>query len=291
MRLCRFNEGRIGLVEGDVIYDVSGVAELLPAMHWPLPLGDALIARLPEIWKRAAELKAGAETFDIADVKLLSPVANPGKIIGAPLNYRAHLAETHASVALHNNAHKTDFGAEERPIDKLGVFLKANSSLIGAGEDIVLNFRDTRRTDHEVELAVVIGKQVRDVSVENALDVVAGYAIGLDTTVRGPEERSFRKSIDTYSTLGPYLVSADEIADPDNLEFWIDVGSERRQHSNTNRLIVGVRELISLCSHWYTLHPGDIIMTGTPEGVSPIKAGDNITAWIEGIGTLKTVVR
>ena len=86
----------------------------------------------------ALPLKANAATFKLDEVKLLSPVANPGKVIGAPLNYRAHLAETHASVALHNNAHKTDFAAEERPIDKLGVFLKANSSLIGAGEDLSL---------------------------------------------------------------------------------------------------------------------------------------------------------
>ncbi len=148
-----------------------------------------------------------------------------------------------------------------------------------------------RRTDHEVELAVVIGKEARDVSKEDALRHVAGYCIGLDITIRGSEDRSFRKSADSYSVLGPWLVTADEIPNPGQLDLQIAVNGEMRQSSNTKYLILGVAELIELASSFYTLYPGDVIFTGTPEGVSPIEPGDEIVATIEKIGTMRVNVR
>jgi 2-keto-4-pentenoate hydratase/2-oxohepta-3-ene-1,7-dioic acid hydratase in catechol pathway len=148
-----------------------------------------------------------------------------------------------------------------------------------------------RRTDHEVELAVVIGRTADRVTRAEALAYVAGYTIGLDITIRGTEDRSFRKSVDTHSVLGPWLVTADEIAEPGRLDLQISVNGEQRQKSNTSRLILGVPELIELATSFYTLYPGDVIFTGTPDGVSPIEAGDEIVATIERIGTMRVHVR
>jgi 2-keto-4-pentenoate hydratase/2-oxohepta-3-ene-1,7-dioic acid hydratase in catechol pathway len=216
-------------------------------------------------------------------VKLLSPVANPGKIIGAPVNYAAHLEEVLDNQQIHH-------GQAIKPIERVGLFLKATSSLVGPSEGVALRFTD-RRNDHEVELAVIMGERADRVSREKALRYVAGYAIGLDITVRGPEERSLRKSIDSYSVLGPWLVTADEIVDPGALELAISVNGEQRQHSSTSHLIFDVAKLIEFASAFYTLHPGDIIMTGTPEGVGPIVAGDQMEARIAGIGTMRVAVR
>lgn len=220
-----------------------------------------------------------------AGLKLLSPVGNPGKIVAAPVNYQKHLDEVRGDASLHH-----DNPAHVASIHTMGLFLKATSSLIGPGEGIALRKLD-RRNDHEVELAVVIGKQASNVSRTDALQYVAGYSIGLDITILGPEDRSFRKSPDSYTVLGPWLVTADEIPNPGELELAISVNGEVRQKSNTKYLILGVPELIELASSFYTLYPGDIIITGTPEGVSPIVPGDRITASIAKIGTMDVTVR
>jgi len=174
-------------------------------------------------------------------------------------------------------------------IHKAGLFLKATSSLIGAGERIELIHLD-RRNDHEIELAVVIGKPARNVSAADALNHVTGYCIGLDITIRGPEERSFRKSPDTYTVLGPWLVTADELNDPSQLAFTIAVNGEVRQDANTDDLVLGVRELIELASSFYTLHPGDVILTGTPQGVGPVRPGDVLLAKMDRIGEMRVNV-
>ena len=124
----------------------------------------------------------------------------------------------------------------------------------------------------------------------NALDYVAAYSIGLDMTVRGTEERSLRKAIDSYSVLGPWVVTADEIVNPDNLNFSIRVGSEERQNSNTDKLIFDCKKLIEYGSSFYTLYPGDVIMTGTPEGVGPVEPGDDVLL-LRGIGDMAVSVR
>ena len=134
-------------------------------------------------------------------------------------------------------------------------------------------------------------KTARNVAKDRALDYVAGYAIGLDITIRGPEERSLRKSADTYAILGPWLVTADEVPEPNALDLHLSVNGQPRQDSNTRNMILGVRELIELASSFFTLHPGDVFFTGTPEGVSPIEPGDTILATIERIGTMSVKVR
>jgi 2-keto-4-pentenoate hydratase/2-oxohepta-3-ene-1,7-dioic acid hydratase in catechol pathway len=154
---------------------------------------------------------------------------------------------------------------------------------VGAGQGVRLRKLD-RRNDHEVELAVVIGREADNVTRAEALRYVAGYCVGLDITIRGPEERSFRKSPDTYTVLGPWLTTADEIGNPGALNLQLFVNGECRQKSNTSDLILGVAELIELASSFYTLQPGDVILTGTPEGVSPIRPADVISASVEQLG-------
>ncbi len=283
MRLARYDDDRLGVVEGERVRDVSAVLERLPAFHWPLPLGDVLMARLDDLRPEIARLAADAPAKPLAEARLLSPVANPSKIIAAPVNYQKHLDEARADAAIHH-------GAELKTIDHYGLFLKANSALVGPGEGIRLRFPE-RRNDHEVELSAVIGRQGRDIAAERALDHVVGYAIGLDMTVRGPEDRSLRKSIDSYAVLGPWLVTADEIADPGTLDLELTLNGEVRQRSNTRHLIFDLPKLIAYASAAYTLYPGDVIMTGTPEGVGPVTAGDVIEAEIAGIGRMTVAVR
>jgi 2-keto-4-pentenoate hydratase/2-oxohepta-3-ene-1,7-dioic acid hydratase in catechol pathway len=282
MILCRFNESRLGLVEGAFVRDITSALDVLPAYRYPLPSQDVLIANLDWVVKA---MPAQSPQLPLASLKLLSPIANPGKIIAAPVNYQKHIEEVKADSQLHQNN-----PAHMITIQKAGLFLKASSSLVGPGEGIALRHLD-RRNDHEVELALVIGKTANNVKASEALQYVAGYAIGLDITIRGTEDRSFRKSPDSYTVLGPWLVTADEIPDPGNLDLGITVNGEVRQKSNTKFMILGVPELIELASSFYTLYPGDIISTGTPEGVSPIVPGDTIVATIERIGTMEVRVR
>ena len=285
MRLCRFGEGRLGLLEGAKVRDVTQALDALPSCRYPLPAYDILIAHLDQVAERARALAPTAPVLPLENLTLLSPVANPGKIIAAPVNYQKHLDEVKGDAAIHQNT-----PAHTLTIQKAGLFLKANSSLVGPGEGIALRHLD-RRNDHEVELAAIIGRQANNVSREEALGYVAGYCIALDITIRGSEDRSFRKSPDSYTVVGPWLVTADEIADPQQLDLSITVNGETRQDSNTRYMILGVAELIELASSFYTLYPGDIISTGTPDGVSPIVPGDTVVASIEKIGSMQVKVR
>ncbi|MDG2034876.1 MAG: fumarylacetoacetate hydrolase family protein, partial [Rhodospirillales bacterium] len=147
------------------------------------------------------------------------------------------------------------------------------------------------RNDHEMELAVIIGKQGSHILASEAKDYIAGYAMGLDMTTRGKELQSFRKSADTYSVLGPWMVTADEISNPNKLDLKISVNGDVRQESNTEQLVYNVEKLIEYCSERYTLYPGDIIMTGTPDGVGPVEPGDVMTCELEGIGMMEVDVR
>ena len=283
MKLCRFDGNRLGVVEGEVLRDVTAVTEALPSLRWPLPPGDLLIANLPALLPRVAALAPSAPAVPLASVRIEAPVANPNKIIAAPVNYRRHIEESRADPGI-------NFGTDVKAIDHYGLFLKANSSLNGPSVDVPIA-RPERRTDHEIELAVIIGSGGYRIAEATALEHVAGYAIGLDMTIRGTEDRSYRKSLDGFTVLGPWLVTPDEVPDPDNLDVRLRVGNETRQESNTKYLIFGVRKLIAYASEAYTLYPGDIILTGTPEGVGPVKPGDTMHCWIERIGEMTVGVR
>ncbi len=276
MKICRFDDDRLGVVKGDEVLDVTPALEVIPAQRWPLAPGDPLIVNLDRVMERIRALEAGAPRRKVADVKLRSPVPNPTKIVNAPINYQAHIDEAKADPKLGG-------GRKLNHITDWGLFLKATSALVGPAEGIRLRMPD-RRNDHEVELAVVIGRECRKATLANALEFVAGYAIGLDMTIRGPEMPSWRKSVDSYAVCGPWLVTKDEVPDPNGLNLLLWVNGELRQSSNTRRMVYNVQRLIEYATSMYTLYPGDLIFSGTPEGVGPVKPGDVITADIERVG-------
>jgi 2-keto-4-pentenoate hydratase/2-oxohepta-3-ene-1,7-dioic acid hydratase in catechol pathway len=278
MKICRFDNNRLGIVQGDEVLDVSKALAAIPQQGWPIAQGDPLITNFRRVLAAAKKAAPKAKKKPLSRVKLLSPVPNPSKIIGAPINYNDHIAESIKDPGIAHG--RTNI---QKGIGDWGLFLKANSSLIGFGEEIRLRWPE-RRNDHEVELALVIGKRGNKIPREKALEHVCAYSIGLDMTVRGPELQCFRKSIDTYSVLGPWLATADEIGDPNDLDLSIRVNGELRQNSNTKYLVYDVERLIEFASAMYTLHPGDIIMTGTPAGVSPVKPGDVLHAYVQGVG-------
>jgi 2-keto-4-pentenoate hydratase/2-oxohepta-3-ene-1,7-dioic acid hydratase in catechol pathway len=277
MRIARFDDNRVGIVRDDGIHDVTSALDALPSHRYPFPRHDALIANL-QLLKNAK----AAKVVPVEKAKLLSPVANPGKIMAAPVNYTKHLEEALADKGIHH-------GNLVNEIHKAGMFLKATSAAVGPGEGVKLIHTD-RRNDHEVELALVIGRTAKNVSAAQAPAHIAGFCIGLDMTIRGPEERSLRKSPDSYCVLGPWLVTPDEVGDPGRLQISITVNGEPRQDANTSDLILNVGELIAWGSSFYTLHPGDVILTGTPQGVGPVKAGDTMRATIERIGAMQVKV-
>ena len=283
MRICRYNADKLGLVKGDQLIDVTLALDVIPKSGWPRPQGDAMVANLDAIFPEIEANRKMGYVQGVNNVTLKSPVANPTKIIAAPANYMDHIAEARGDAEI-------NFGRDIKTIDDYGLFLKANSALVGPGEGITLAHTD-RRNDHEIELAMIIGRTAKNVTYDDALDYVAGYSIGLDNTVRGVEDRSLRKSLDSYALLGPWMTTADEIENPDDLNFHLTVNDEIRQDSNTKFLIFDCRKLIEYASRFYTLYPGDIIMTGTPQGVGPLKPGDRLICEVDIIGRMEIDVR
>jgi 2-keto-4-pentenoate hydratase/2-oxohepta-3-ene-1,7-dioic acid hydratase in catechol pathway len=283
MKLCRFNDDRLGLVVGEQVRDVSAALDVLPACRYPLPRQDLLVTHLDAVKRRVAELAPAAPSLALGDVKLLSPVANPGKIVAAPVNYLKHLQEAREDAGIHHQNQVAE-------IQRVGLFLKAGSALVGPGEGVTIAHPD-RRNDHEAELVVVIGTRARNVRAADAMKYIAGYSTGLDMTTRGPEERSLRKSIDSYCVVGPWLVTADEVANPHEIDFSLTVNGQPRQKANTRNLIIGIAELIEFATSFYTLEPGDLLFTGTPEGVAPVVPGDVIVTDFAGLGRMTVAVR
>ncbi len=282
MRLCRFDGSRYGVVVGAMVHDVTDVVQQCIRSGGEVSRGDPVYARLAEI-KAALTGATSGTGVPLSQVKLLSPVANPSKLVCAPVNYHAHVEEMRADKTLPNTNMIGDIG-------KAGLFLKANSALVGPSAGVALRFPD-RRNDHEAEFCLIIGREGSDIPEDKALDYVAGYTLGLDMTLRGTEDRSFRKSIDTYAVLGPWLVTADEIPDPDNIRYTLHVNGQLRQVGDTADLIYGVRKLIAFASSFYTLLPGDVIYTGAPKGVAPVKDGDLMVLECPEIGRMEVAVR
>ena len=220
-----------------------------------------------------------------ANIRLGCPVANPSKIICVGLNYAKHAAETGAAV----------------PTEPI-IFLKATSAITGP-YDVIQIPRNSTKTDWEVELAVVIGKRASYVTLETAMDYVAGYCLHNDVS-----ERAFQlerggtwdkgKGCDSFAPLGPWLVTKDEISNPHNLRLWLKVNEQTMQDGNTDDLIFDIPTLVSYISSFMTLLPGDIISTGTPSGVgmgikpAPIylKPGDVVELGIDGLGCAQQTV-
>ena len=274
MKICRFvmkgasdAAPRVGVVEADGIHDVTAVTESLPPLRWPLPMGDQFIAHLAELRPVMAEQAAKMPPIALDQVSLLSPVANPAKFVCGAGNWKFHGA----------------------PLGMMGFMGKAATAIAGPGEGVQLRWPD-RDTVHEPELAIIIGRECNNVSEADALDYVAGYSCALDMTMKPErEDWAFCKSFDTYGMIGPWLVTADEIADPSALGYRFTVNGELRGERSFADLTGSPRQLIAFASTAMTLYPGDLILSGAAD-VAPIAAGDAMALEIPGIGTLATVV-
>ena len=280
MRLCRFLENgegpRLGLVEDEQIADLSAAAPELPAEP-----ARALEVAGPE---RLAELAAGAGRRSLATAHLLPP-ATPRKYLAIALNYADHIAES-------------GMQAPEVPM----FFNKQVSCVVGPGAD-VHRPRVSDKLDYEGELALVIGRRCRHVSVDDAQGAIAGYTIANDVSVRDWQLRAMTmtigKSFDTHGPLGPWLVTADEVGDPHDLGIRTFVNDEKRQDGNTGDMVFDCFQQVSHLSEAFTLEPGDVIATGTPAGVGSafqpfpeglLKAGDTVRIEIDRIGELRNSV-
>ena len=288
MKICRFDDDRLGVVIGDSVHDVTKAQDEIRAAARYDMKGDAVIAALPQWRSRIEEMAAKTPGKPVSSVKLLAPVARPSKVMAAPVNYAKHVAE----MEVRTDIRTADQKQVKRPskIAEQGIFLKANSAIVGASEGIPIRFPE-RINEHELELVIIIGKQGSDIPKEKALEYIAGYSLGFDMTTRGSEDRSFRKSIDGYAPVGPWLVTADEFGDPSDVTATLHVNDELRQTANTRELIFDVPRLIEFASSFYTLNPGDIYFTGSPAGVGPVKPGDVLRARCDRIGTLELKAR
>src|SRR5947209_550140 len=286
MKLARFDDDRLGVVISDKVHDVSDVqAEIRKAARYDMK-GDAVIAALPTWRPRLEEAAKKAPGKPLSQVKLISPVARPSKTMAAPTNYKKHIEEKRPR----NDTPGEALQRQPPNIEKAGIFLKSNSSIVGPSEGIPIRFLD-RINEHEIELVVIIGKQGTNIPKEKAKEYIAGYTLGLDMTCRGGEDRSFRKSIDGYSVLGPWFVTADEIPNPDDVKITLTNNGELKQTAETKDLIYNVGRLIEFASSFYTLYPGDVYYTGTPQGVSPVKPGDVLRGECDQVGAFEVKVR
>lgn len=277
MKLVRYGDAgdeKPGIMDGDTLRDLSGVVEDIDGSV----LGDDSLDRLRALDLSTLPVVEGAP-------RLGACVGKIGKFMCIGLNFKDHAIET-------NNPFP------DHPI----LFMKANSAIVGPNDDTIMP-RGSTRTDWEVELGVVIGKTAKYVSKDNALDYVAGYCVVNDVS-----ERDFQlnltgtwtkgKSCDTFGPTGPWLVTRDEVADVNNLAMTLDVNGVRMQDGNTSTMIFTVPEIIEHLSGLMTLHPGDVISTGTPPGVGMgkkppvyLKAGDVVELEIEGLGKQRQEVR
>ena len=271
MKLIRFGEfgfEKPGVELDGVRYDVSGLVNDFDEDFFA---GDGL-AQLEAVFDKETAPVVSPST------RLGAPVKRPGKIICIGLNYRKHAAES-------------GMAEPSEPV----VFFKATSSMAGPNDAIIIP-KNSKKTDWEVELAVVIGKRANYISEAEALDHVAGYMLHNDVSEREFQiERGGQwvkgKSCDTFAPLGPYLVTKDEVSDPNNLRLWLTLNGTKMQDGNTSDFIFNVQHVVSYLSQFMSLMPGDIISTGTPEGVGfgqkppfYLKEGDLIELGIDGLG-------
>lgn len=232
---------------------------------------DPLIEYAQSVETLAGDLPHG-DPIPLKKVSLGPPVLRPSKILAAAANYLDHSQE----MAKNEPA---------RTIEEQGFFLKAPSSILPSGGTVILPFSD-RRIDFEGELGVIIGRNTQKTSESEALNAVLGYCCLLDITIRGKEDRSYRKSFDTFTPFGPELVTKDEAGPIEEKILTTTINGEIRQQERLSSMIYGVEKLVSWMSQCMTLYPGDVIATGTPKGVGPLSPNDQIELSITGLGTL-----
>jgi 2-keto-4-pentenoate hydratase/2-oxohepta-3-ene-1,7-dioic acid hydratase in catechol pathway len=277
MKLATFtdnNETRIGVVVGDEVADLSRAAPELPREM------VAFLAAGPSALQAAAQATEGAPRIPLADVELQAPIRRPPKFIGIGLNYADHVAES---------------GLETPKFPT--IFNKQSTCVVGPRDPVHIP-RASHVIDYEGELGFVIGRRCRHVSREDAADVIAGYTVVNDVSVRDWQLRiptwSIGKSFDTHGPIGPWIVTSDEVTDPHRLRLRTWVNGDLRQDSNTKELIFDCFALVEHLSTAFTLEPGDVIATGTPSGVGIsmkppglLKAGDVVRIEIEGVGEIE----
>lgn len=301
MRLALFDANRLGIVVSGVSpeglgaegTDGEGIVDVTDALPWPHdpdPLTGGWwralcrdFDQLRPVLERAA---ADGDPRPLSEATLRPPVLGPSKIIAAASNYREHVAEMHG-------VQERTLGAVEPWMMEFDVFLKAPSSIAGPGDGIRLPDEVVAaglEVHHESELVVVIGSGGTDIPVASALEHVLGFTAGLDITVRSPADRSRRKSYDTFSPVGPWVVTRDEVGDGSGLHILLTSGGEVRQSVNTDDLVTAVPQIVAYASTVMTLLPGDLIFTGAPPGVGPITRGEQLRMSISRIGELHVSV-
>lgn len=279
MRLVSFGEGyRLGVVQGEALYDVTEIVAPTPSGLSPM---RRAILEWEDLRPKIERALPNLRPRPLRSVTLRTPLPDPPKVLGAGANYRAHTAEMGELDPVYQHG-----------IYGIGVYVCAPSALADPGGEIVIPaiYRD-RRVDHEVELAVVIGRTGRHIRREDAEAYIFGYTGLLDITLRGKELTSFRKSFDTFKPVGPMIVTRDELRDPQEVRLRLWVNEELRQEEVTGAMVYGIPELLEFVSARMTLLPGDIVTTGTPAGVGPLKGGDVVRAEFSGIGDMILRVR
>lgn len=283
---------RLGVIDGDLVVDVGTLGD---AAGVPMPdsmlglidLGPVALDRLRELLDAGQDRLMPGIALPLANVRLLAPIPRPRKnIFGIGLNYVEHVEESARTL-------DTARDLPKQPV----IFTKPPTTVIGPGDAIEHNAAITRQLDWEVELAAIIGRTARRVTKESALGHVFGYSVMIDVSARDNRRAGqwvYSKGQDTYAPFGPCIVTADEIPDPQALDLWLTVNGEEKQRSNTRHMLFDVAHLIADISAGITLEPGDIIATGTPEGVGAgrdpqewLWPGDVVTACVEGIGTIR----
>lgn len=276
MKICRYQQSaespvRLGVVRGELVHDVTAVTDELPSVRWPYPAGDQLIANLDALRPKMEAMADIVPGIPLAEVQLKAPVANPGKFVCGAGNHKVVL----------------DRGGHPR---RLGFLFKMTNANAGPADGVTLRWPE-RVTFHEAELAIVIGRQGTEIPAAEALDYVAGYCIGLDMTQQGPEFPSFGKSFDSFGMMGPWLTTRDEIADPDNLSYRLTVNGKEKTRDTTANLVLGIADLVEHAASVMTLHPGDVIFSGTPpQSVGAVVPGDVMFVEMDGLGSMTVAV-
>lgn len=288
MKLAIFDQQRLGVVVDDGVVDVT---DALPWPHDPDPLTAGWWRRLcrdfAEVREALLSAAEGGRVLPLDEVRLCAPVLGPSKIVACASNYREHVEEMHV-------VQERTLGRVESWMMDFDVFLKSPSSIVGPHDDIVLPpdvVAAGQEIHHESELVIVVGAGGRDISEADALQHVLGYTIGLDITVRSAGDRSRRKSYDSFSPLGPWLTTSDEAGSPDDFDIELTCSGELRQKVNTSTFITRVPSIVSYASQMMTLLPGDVLFTGAPPGVGPIRAGDVLDTRISRLGSMQLHVR
>ena len=292
MKICHYNSNQAGVVVDDKVYPIGDA--LVKAGHvrsgyTMLEVIDAL-ANNPAAMQCARDAANSGSSVPLNSVKLLAPITNPGSLWAAAANYRAHQQEMMARVG------SVDRAAKSKDELMAEFFLKTTSSIIGPNDTVILP-KISKLVDFECELCAVIGKRARKVTEDQALDFVFGYTICWDISQRDPwgkgvqNTRNIRKGFDTFSALGPWIVTKDEVGEPQNLSIKVLQNGKEAMTAHTSDMICGLRDHIRFLTSCLTLRPGDLITTGTPAGVSKLNHGDHLHGTIEKIGSMELNVK